>query len=117
MAILEDRHFGAYMCEVLLNTLKDFNIKYNIKSITRDNASSNNTLILSFFRAYDLEAIKFQGDIACCAHVLNITTQEIISSIIKAEDSIEELDAIRAIEEEEEEDLEERNIFISPNNT
>ena len=46
--------------------------------------------------------------------MLNIATQEIISSIIKAEDSIEELDAIRAIkEEEEEEDLEERNIFIS----
>jgi hypothetical protein len=45
--------------------------------------------------------------------VLNIASQEIISSIIKAEDSIEELDAIRAIEEEEEEDLEERNIFIS----
>jgi hypothetical protein len=82
-------------------------------SITRDNASSNNTLISSFIRAYDLEAIKFQGDIACCAHVLNIATQEIISSIVKAEDSIEELDAIRAIEKEEEEDLEERNIFIS----
>jgi hypothetical protein len=45
--------------------------------------------------------------------VLNIATQEIISSIVKAEDSIEELDAIRAIKEEEEEDLEERNIFIS----
>jgi hypothetical protein len=43
--------------------------------------------------------------------VLNIASQEIISSIIKAEDSIEELDAID--EEEEEEDLEERNIFIS----
>lgn len=80
-------------------------------SITRDNASSNNTLITSFIKAYDLEAIKFQGDIACCAHVLNIATQEIISSIIKAEDSIEELDAIRAIEEEE--DLEEINPIIS----
>ena len=45
--------------------------------------------------------------------MLNIATQEIISSIVKAEDSIEELDAIRAIEEEEEEDLEETNIFIS----
>ena len=81
-------------------------------SITRDNASSNNALISSFIRAYDLEAIKFQGDIACCAHVLNIATQDILSSIIKAEDSIEELDAIRAIEENEDE-LEERNIFAS----
>ncbi|PVH68542.1 hypothetical protein DL98DRAFT_578774 [Cadophora sp. DSE1049] len=98
---------------ILLDTLRDFDIKYNIKSITRDNASSNNTLISSFIRAYDLEAIKFQGDITCCAHVLNIASQEIISSIIKAEDSIEELDAIRAIEEEEEEDLKERNIFIT----
>jgi uncharacterized membrane protein len=44
--------------------------------------------------------------------VLNIATQEIISSIIKAEDSIEELEAIKAIEEEEE-DLEEKDLFIS----
>ena len=43
--------------------------------------------------------------------MLNIATQEIISSIIKAEDSIEELDTIRAIKEEE--DLEEINPIIS----
>ena len=42
--------------------------------------------------------------------MLNIATQDIISSIIKAEDSIEELDAIRAIEDNEDE-LKERNIF------
>ncbi len=31
MAALEDKYSGAYMCKVLLNTLEDFNIKYNIK--------------------------------------------------------------------------------------
>ena len=31
MAILEDKHSGAYMCKVLTETLSDFNILYNIK--------------------------------------------------------------------------------------
>ena len=31
MAALEDKHSGAYMCKVLLSTLEDFNIEYNIK--------------------------------------------------------------------------------------
>ncbi|RKF55257.1 hypothetical protein OnM2_091045, partial [Erysiphe neolycopersici] len=97
MAILEDNHSRAYMSKVLLDTLKDFDITYNIKSITRDNASSNNTLISSFIRDYDSDAIKFQGDR--------------YSLLRSSEDSIEELDATRAIEDDEDE-LEERNIFI-----
>ncbi len=31
MAILEDKHLEAYISQVLLETLKEFNIKYNIK--------------------------------------------------------------------------------------
>ncbi len=31
MAILDNKHLGAYMAKVLLNTLKEFNVKYNIK--------------------------------------------------------------------------------------
>ena len=31
MAILDDKHSGAYIARVLLNTLEEFNIKYNIK--------------------------------------------------------------------------------------
>ena len=31
MAKLEDKHSGAYMYKVLLDTLEEFNIKYNIK--------------------------------------------------------------------------------------
>jgi hypothetical protein len=43
--------------------------------------------------------------------VLNIATQDIINSIIKIEDPLEDLEAIKAIEEEE--DLEEKDIFIN----
>ena len=78
------------MTKVLIKTLEKFNIKFDIKrfvyffniyiyiftnfhfSITRDNASSNDSLMSSFIRAYDIEGFKFQGDIASCAHVLNI---------------------------------------------
>ena len=31
MAKLDDKHSGAYMSKVLLNTLEEFNIKFNIK--------------------------------------------------------------------------------------
>jgi len=76
------------MNKVLLETLKDFNIKYNIikyififkkkkiilvfNSITRDNAKSNDTLIKAFSKHYNKQGLKFQGDIPYIAHVLNL---------------------------------------------
>ncbi|KAH9205820.1 hypothetical protein DL95DRAFT_397342, partial [Leptodontidium sp. 2 PMI_412] len=62
MRHLAEKYSGVYMNKVLLEALKDFNIKYNIISITRDNASSNDTLITAFIKHYAKEAIKFQGD-------------------------------------------------------
>ena len=44
--------------------------------------------------------------------MLNIATQDIISSIIKSDDLIDDLSSIKAIEQEEE-DLEEKELFIS----
>jgi hypothetical protein len=62
-----------------------FKIKTNIISITRDNASSNDTLISAFKNHYNKEAIKFYGDIHCVAHVLNLVVQDILKAIIKDE--------------------------------
>lgn len=31
MAALEESHSGAYMCKVLLSTLKEFDIEFDIK--------------------------------------------------------------------------------------
>ena len=66
---LKDIYSGKYMNKVLLETLKDFNIKYNIikyififkkkkiilifNSIARDNAKLNNTLIKAFSKYYN----------------------------------------------------------------
>ena len=66
---LKDIYSGKYINKVLLETLKDFNIKYNItryififkkkkiilvfNSITRDNAKSNDTLIKAFSKHYN----------------------------------------------------------------
>ena len=52
-------------------------------SITRDNASSNNTLIEALTKHYEKEGLRFQGDIPCIAHVLNLVIQDIIKGIIK----------------------------------
>ena len=66
---LKDIYSGKYINKVLLETLKDFNIKYNItryififkkkkiilifNNITRDNAKLNDTLIEAFSKHYN----------------------------------------------------------------
>ncbi|CZT03738.1 uncharacterized protein RAG0_10404 [Rhynchosporium agropyri] len=69
---LIERHSSDYIFKVLLETIKEYNIEYNISTITRDNASSNTTLITRLKEYYIRESIKFQGDIAYLAHVLNL---------------------------------------------
>jgi hypothetical protein len=62
----------------------------------------SDTLISSFTQTYDIEGIKFQGDIACCAHVLNIITQDILRVIIQNDwDLAQDIDVIRSIELED----------------
>ncbi|CZT13621.1 uncharacterized protein RCO7_11027 [Rhynchosporium graminicola] len=78
----------------------------NIISITRDNASSNDTLINAFKKDYDIKGFKFQGDIVCLAHILNLIVQDILKNIIK--DAYSELDNrgdIANIENDRERDL------------
>jgi formyltetrahydrofolate synthetase len=54
-----------------------------MSSITRDNASSNDTLISYFKSNYKELNLDFEGDIHCVAHVLNLVAQDIIKAIIK----------------------------------
>ena len=72
---LKDIYSGKYINEVLLETLGDFNIKYNIiryvfifkkkkiilifNNITRDNAKLNDTLIEAFSKHYNKQGFKF----------------------------------------------------------
>jgi hypothetical protein len=52
-----------------------------------------------------MQGYKFQGDIACYAHILNIVTQDILKALIKNEADKYDNQAIRAIEDEEEQDI------------
>jgi hypothetical protein len=108
MKDLKDKHSGLYLNKVLLETLREYNIEYNITSITRDNASPNDTLISAFREHYFIASIRFTGDTPCLAHVFNIAVQDILKTLIK--DAYNDLDNrnIFNIENEEvviEEDL------------
>ena len=59
-----------------------------VYSITRDNASSNDTLIQEFTTSCDMNGIKFKGDIPCAAHVLNLVVQRIIKCLIVEDNSV-----------------------------
>jgi len=52
-----------------------------------------------------MQAYKFQGDIAYYAHILNIITQDILKALIKNETDKYDNQAIRAIEDEEEQEV------------
>ena len=58
-------------------------MKLTFNNITRDNTSSNNSLINAFRLYYSYENIKFEGDIPCMAHVLNFAVQDILKALIK----------------------------------
>jgi hypothetical protein len=85
-------------------------------SITRDNASSNDTLLKAFINHYNKEAIKFQGDIPCITHVLNLIIQDILKGLIKNDYDASYIKDIYISElaENEEEELLEQGTSKSP---
>ena len=88
--LAEPVHDGIYLCKKLLEVTDRLAITCAIISITRDNASPNNTM-LEEFEAETAERFdqmdtrdqayfycKFnraEGDVRCCAHIYNIAVQ------------------------------------------
>jgi hypothetical protein len=52
------------------------------RAVARDN-HDNDTLIEVFTKYYNIQAIKFQGDIPCIAYILNLVVQDILKALIK----------------------------------
>ena len=79
----------------------------------RDNTSLNNTLISSFIKAYDIEGIKFKGDITYSTYILNLVTQDILRVIIDNTQNLEqEINVIKSIELGEDKDIEISSKFL-----
>jgi hypothetical protein len=88
---LEDPvHDGNYLCEKLLEVTDRLGITCAIISITRDNASPNDTMLEMFEAVVEekweemigLERLMYcckfnriEGDVRCCAHIYNIAIQ------------------------------------------
>jgi hypothetical protein len=83
-------HDGVYLCQKLVEVTNRLGITCSIISITRDNASPNDTMLARFeeevrYQYKELEArdqayfcCKFNrvdGDVRCCAHIYNIGVQ------------------------------------------
>jgi hypothetical protein len=100
LADLKRRHTGKYMAIVLVKTLQSFNISDKIHSITRDNASSNNTLLRAFDNYYhDNFGTPYTRAVPCIDHILNLICQDILK-YLKATISERELLDITADTEE-----------------
>jgi hypothetical protein len=67
----------------LFKKIKSFFINCFEFSITRDNASSNDTLLSAFTKHYYKEGIRFYKDVPCIAYILNLVIQDIIKTLIK----------------------------------
>ena len=52
-------------------------------TVLRVTSELTNTLLKAFIKYYNKEGIKFQGDIPCIAHVLNLVIQDILKALIK----------------------------------
>jgi len=89
--LTEVEHSGEYMCKELLKVTDFYGISMSIFTVTRDNASLNNTLLTELeasinSRYYELEGIDharfflrfkvFSGDIRCFTHIINLGVQQ-----------------------------------------
>ena len=78
---LYKKHSGENLANSLISVLKRFNIENSIFSITRDNASNNDTLIQVYKKYSDDNNGLFHSDIRCLAHILNLVVQDILKEI------------------------------------
>ena len=107
MKDLKEKYNSLYTFQVLLESLKDFKIDEYITSITRDNASSNNTLIQEFKNHYQISSLSFNRNIACTVYILNLVVQDILKALIKEDyNSLKDSNLIQREELEEEEEEE-----------
>jgi hypothetical protein len=83
-------HDGHYLCTKLVEVTDRIGITSAIISITRDNASPNDTMLADFEAVveerwmvmsgrqrlfFSLKFNKLEGDVRCCAHIYNIAVQ------------------------------------------
>lgn len=86
----EPVHSDKYLAEKLVKVTNDFGITSSIFTITRDNATNNDSMLNSFEGATD--GIKYTalqpwgfsrkyGDVRCMAHILNLAVQDALKSL------------------------------------
>jgi len=83
-------HSGKYLCQKLLEVTNRLDITCSIISVTRDNASPNDTMLQEFedevhaqytnmegedYARFCCHFNRQEGDVRCCAHIYNIKVQ------------------------------------------
>jgi hypothetical protein len=77
----EPIHSGEYLAEQMMNVTDDYNITPAIFTVTRDNASTNTTMLLEYEKLASTNPISLKqpwactakaGDVRCTGHIINI---------------------------------------------
>jgi hypothetical protein len=86
----EPIHSGEYLAEQMMNVTDNYSITPAIFIITRDNASTNTTMLLEYEKLASTNPISLKqpwafiakaGDVRCIRHIINIAIQAALASL------------------------------------
>ena len=86
----EPIHSGEYLAKQMINVTDDYSITPAIFTVTRDNASTNTTMLLEYEKLASAQPVTLKqpwaytakaGDVRCIGHIINIAVQAALASL------------------------------------
>nr|KAJ0211862.1 hypothetical protein LSAT_V11C400212290 [Lactuca sativa] len=77
-------HTSDVLADILYTTLCDWNLDRKVSTLTVDNCTTNDAIIMILLEKLPLKSLMMNGDLfhmRCCAHILNLIVQDGLSLI------------------------------------